>query len=271
MRNLQNYILSKGYANGSIFGTSAHSYNSEGRFKWEVFDEPVAFFNWLSGEAPAPDCNLSLQLIDSQLYMMMITMGKSCEVLLLALLLLASYICIYLEFSQPRCLKPFVEIGNSCYFFSTNKAPTYEFYRVSYKGRDYSVPVMLDWLRASFACETLDPSARLLTIESAEEMRHLAHFIERYAHTKTHAVFWSGGHRGNVASKQFDKASMNFFYWHNDSQPMNFTNFARGQTKPSKRFSEGYCIYLEALGSELIMNSANCKQPMAYACEMPFL
>lgn len=61
-----------------------------------------------------------------------------------------------------RCLKPFVEIGNRCFFFSTNKAvsinrlnilcsldskeylqPTYEFYRISYKGRDFSVPAMV--------------------------------------------------------------------------------------------------------------------------------
>ncbi|XP_034472394.1 uncharacterized protein LOC117780101 [Drosophila innubila] len=69
MLQLQDYILSKGYANGSTFGTSGHSYDSENPFKWEALDQRLTYTKWLPGEAPPADCNLSLQLIDSELYM----------------------------------------------------------------------------------------------------------------------------------------------------------------------------------------------------------
>ncbi|KAM8714926.1 hypothetical protein ACLKA7_002039 [Drosophila subpalustris] len=152
-------------------------------------------------------------------------MVKSWEAMLLALLLLASYLCIYLEFWRPRCMKPFVEIGSSCYFFSTNKAPTYEYYKVSYNGRVFSVPAKLDWLHAGFACEALDSNAKLVSVETSEEMRLMAHYMRRYAHAHTHPHFWSGGHRGNLGTKEFDQQSMDNFYWHYESQPMNYTNF----------------------------------------------
>lgn len=112
-----------------------------------------------------------------------------------------------------------------------------------------------------------------MTIKSAEEMQQLAHYLTIYAHTKTHPIFWSGGHRGNVAIDHIDRESLKFFYWHNDSKPMSYTNFRKAQSPKiiNRRFADGFCLYLEAVGSELIMNSADCKEPMAYACEMPFL
>lgn len=127
-------------------------------------------------------------------------------------------------------------------------------------------------MRASFACEALDESARLVSIDSAQEMQQLALYLTRYAHTKTHMIFWSGGHRGNVAAKQVDKESLKYFYWHNDTKPMNYSNFRKEpSTKGThRRFAAGFCLYLEAVGSELIMNSAHCKELMAFACEKPF-
>ncbi|XP_062142309.1 uncharacterized protein LOC133850276 [Drosophila sulfurigaster albostrigata] len=198
-------------------------------------------------------------------------MGKSCETMLLALLLLASYAIIYMHFWKPRCIKPFVEIGSSCYFFSTNKAPTYEYYKVSYKGRIYSVPAMLDWLHAGFACEAIDSNARLVSIESAEVMRNLANFMLHSAHANTHPHFWSGGHRGNLAAKVFDHLSMKNFYWHNELHPMNYTNFLQHDPDGgSKRYPNGYCVYLDFLKSDLVMRSANCKHQMAFVCELPW-
>ncbi|KAL7739884.1 hypothetical protein ACLKA6_003372 [Drosophila palustris] len=69
MLQLQNYILAGGYANGSTFGTSGHSYDSEHPFKWEALDQRLIYTKWLQGEEPPADCNLSLQLVDSELYM----------------------------------------------------------------------------------------------------------------------------------------------------------------------------------------------------------
>ncbi|KAH8415014.1 hypothetical protein KR215_011054 [Drosophila sulfurigaster] len=276
MMLLQIYVSSKGYPNGSIFSTSGHSYNSEYPFKWHALGESLTYKKWLAGDAPPLDCNLSLQLIDSELYMIRtvvfkLKMGKSCETMLLALLLLASYAIIYMHFWKPRCIKPFVEIGSSCYFFSTNKAPTYEYYKVSYKGRIYSVPAMLDWLHAGFACEAMDSNARLVSIESAEEMRNLANFMLHSAHANTHPHFWSGGHRGNLAAKVFDHLSMKNFYWHNELHPMNYTNFLQHDPDgESKRYPNGYCVYLDFLKVDLVMRSANCKHQMAFVCELPW-
>ncbi|TDG43367.1 hypothetical protein AWZ03_010235 [Drosophila navojoa] len=198
----------------------------------------------------------------------MMMFGKSCELLILVLLILASYACFYLEFWKPRCMTPFVEIGDNCYFFSTNKAPTYEYYKISYKGRIFSVPAELDWLHASFACETLDPSARLMTVKSAEEMRYLSDYLERYAHPDIHPYFWSGGHRGSLADSVVERSSLNHFYWHHDPHPMNFSNFVESQPNSTLRFPSGYCVYLELIGSELIMATASCKHKMAFACEL---
>ncbi|KAH8274061.1 hypothetical protein KR044_009427 [Drosophila immigrans] len=284
MIQLEHYIRSKGYANGSIFATSGHSYDSEYPFKWEALDQVLTYKKWLSGEEPLADCNLSLQLIDSELYMTRTwgynqyyicekqKMGKYWEATLLALLLLASYACIYKQFWKPRCMKPFVEIGRSCYFFSTNKAPTYEYYKVSYKGRIYSVPAMLDWLHAQFACEAIDSNARLVSIESDEEMQKLASYMLHHAHANTHPHFWSGGHRGCLAAKVFDQLTMNDFYWHNEPHPMNYTNFVHHDPAgESKHYPTGYCVYIDFMKPDLVMRSANCKHQMAFVCELPWL
>ncbi|KAH8377661.1 hypothetical protein KR093_006543 [Drosophila rubida] len=273
MLHLQQYILSKQYANGSVFSTSGSSYYSDNPFKWEALDEGLNYTKWLPGEAPPPACNLGLQLVNSELYMIRTwgydQMGKSWEMMLLALLLLASYACVYKHFWTPRCMKPFVEIGSSCYFFSTNKAPTYEYYKVSYKGRVLSVPAMLDWLHAGFACEVIDANARLLSVESVEEMRHLASYMLHHAHAQTHPHFWTGGHRGSMASSVFDPLSMKYFYWHNEPQPMNYSNFAPAEPEgENKRYPQGYCVYLDFMKPDLVMRSANCQHHMAFVCKL---
>ncbi|XP_043070381.1 uncharacterized protein LOC6566997 isoform X3 [Drosophila grimshawi] len=71
---------------------------------------------------------------------MAMPIGIAWNLFLLVLLMLTSYVCIYLEFWKSRCTQPFVEIGDNCYFLSTNKAPTYDYYKVSYKGHIFSVP-----------------------------------------------------------------------------------------------------------------------------------
>lgn len=69
MANLEKYILAKGYANGSVFATSGHSYNSISAFHWSTLGQPLTYNKWLPGHEPPKECNLSLQLIDGELYM----------------------------------------------------------------------------------------------------------------------------------------------------------------------------------------------------------
>ncbi|XP_020804787.1 uncharacterized protein LOC110181393 [Drosophila serrata] len=150
----------------------------------------------------------------------MSALGKSFVGVTGLLLLLFSYIYIFKEFSKPLCTKPFVQIGERCFFFSSNKPPSYEYYKLSYKNRVFSVPVIMDWLHANFGCETIDSQARLMTIRSSEEMRLIANYMRYGAHAQTHAVFWSGGHRGRLSHKtDIDHSTLVKFYWHQISIP----------------------------------------------------
>lgn len=69
MVSLESYILEKGYANGSIFATAGYSHNSISSFRWSTLGQPLTYSKWLPGQEPPEDCNLSLQLIDGELYM----------------------------------------------------------------------------------------------------------------------------------------------------------------------------------------------------------
>ncbi|XP_017849091.2 uncharacterized protein LOC108604231 [Drosophila busckii] len=192
--------------------------------------------------------------------------GKTCGLLLFTLLALLSFACLYIEFWQGElasCETPFVEIGSSCYFFSTNKAPTYEYYKVAYKGRIFSVPAQLDWLAAGFACETLDQRAHLISVESFEENQQLVIFMQEHAHSAMHTYFWSAGHRGSMLDG-FAPHTLQHHYWHRAAEPMNYTNFA---VNNSQRFSLGHCLYLELIDWQIVMTEASCKSKMSYACE----
>ncbi|XP_017033705.1 uncharacterized protein [Drosophila kikkawai] len=198
----------------------------------------------------------------------MSALGKSFVGLTGLLLLLFSYIYIFKEFSKPLCSKPFVNIGERCFFFSSNKPPTYEYYRVGYKNRVFSVPVIMDWLHANFGCETIDPQARLVTIRNSEEMRLISNYMRYGAHAQTHAVFWSGGHRGRLSAvDDVDHKTLVQFYWHQDPHPMNFTNFVASKP-PKRKFQDGFCVYLEFTGEELVMGVAQCDKKIAFVCEL---
>ncbi|KRG02801.1 uncharacterized protein LOC26528646 [Drosophila mojavensis] len=69
MNDLQKYIIDRRYANGSRFFTSGHSFHSPEPFKWDALQESVDYSKWLPGEGPKDSSFLSLQLIDSQLFM----------------------------------------------------------------------------------------------------------------------------------------------------------------------------------------------------------
>ncbi|XP_030377397.1 uncharacterized protein LOC115626234 [Scaptodrosophila lebanonensis] len=168
---------------------------------------------------------------------------------------------------KPRCSKPFVQIGENCYFFSTNKAPSYEYYKLSYKGITFSVPTTLDWLHAGFGCETLDAEARVVSVESLHEMRAISDYMRHQAHAETKPAFWSGGHRGRMLHMSIDKHTLNDFYWHHAQLPMNYSNWATGEPQ-DKAFPEGFCVYLEFTGSELVMGTMHCDKKMAYVCEI---
>ncbi|XP_017069642.2 uncharacterized protein LOC108106904 [Drosophila eugracilis] len=198
----------------------------------------------------------------------MSALGKSFVGLTGLLLLTIGYIYIFKDCWQPRCLKPFVEIGDRCYFFSSNKPPSFEYYRMVYKDRVFSVPVIMDWMHANFGCETIDPQARLVTIRSFHEMRLLSDYMRYRAHAQTHAIFWSGGHRGRLSdSKDVDHGTLKDFYWHQDSYPMNFTNFVPTE-QPQRKFENGFCVYLEFMGEELVMGVEKCDRKIAFVCEL---
>ncbi|KAH8255344.1 hypothetical protein KR038_001378, partial [Drosophila bunnanda] len=165
------------------------------------------------------------------------------------------------------CTKPFVQIGERCFFFSSNKPPSYEYYKLKYKNRVFSVPVIMDWMHANFGCEAIDSQARLMTIRSAEEMRLISNYMRYGAHAQTHSVFWCGGHRGKLASpKDIDHSTLAKFYWHQDALPMNFTNFV-ASNQPKRNFQDGFCVYLEFTGEEVVMGVGQCDKKLAFACE----
>ncbi|KAH8244778.1 hypothetical protein KR032_000224, partial [Drosophila birchii] len=164
------------------------------------------------------------------------------------------------------CTKPFVQIGERCFFFSSNKPPTYEYYRMAYNNRVFSVPVIMDWIHAKFGCETIDSHGRLLTIQSSKELRLISNYMRYRAHAHTHAIFWSGGHRGKLSTQRIDQSTLVDFYWHEDHHPMNFTNFV--QANPPKRdFKDGFCVYFEFNGEEIVMGVDDCHKKIAFACE----
>lgn len=126
----------------------------------------------------------------------------------------------------------------------------------------------MDWMYANFGCQTIDPEARLVTIRSPEEMRLISNYMRYGAHAQTHTIFWSGGHRGRLNDPEdIDHRTLVQFYWHQDYHPMKFTNFAA--TKPPKRkFQDGFCVYLEFTGEELVMGVALCDRKLAFVCEL---
>lgn len=67
--NLEQYILSKGFANGTKFSTSGHSYDSDSQFHWATLGQPITYSKWHFRYQPPMECYLSLQLIDGELYM----------------------------------------------------------------------------------------------------------------------------------------------------------------------------------------------------------
>ncbi|TDG43368.1 hypothetical protein AWZ03_010236 [Drosophila navojoa] len=69
MNDLQEYIIDRGYANGSKFYTSGHSFLSPDPFKWDALQESVDYSKWLPGDGPKDRSFLSLQLINSELFM----------------------------------------------------------------------------------------------------------------------------------------------------------------------------------------------------------
>ncbi|KAH8350573.1 hypothetical protein KR067_009677, partial [Drosophila pandora] len=165
------------------------------------------------------------------------------------------------------CSRPFVQIGDRCYFFSSNKAPSYDNYKVSYKNRVFSVPVIMDWMHAKFGCETIDQQARLITIQSAEEMQRIADFLRYGAHAQTHTVFWSGGHRGQLSDRNdVNHSTLVDFYWHDDHHPMKFTNFPH-KDPPKRKFDDGFCVFLEFTGQVVVMRVGSCTKKIAFACE----
>jgi len=72
LRNLEQYILSRGFPDGSTFATSGSNFKSKIHYSWEGVDEPLTFTHWLPGteeEFDGTGTFLSLQLANSSLYM----------------------------------------------------------------------------------------------------------------------------------------------------------------------------------------------------------
>ncbi|XP_002134245.1 uncharacterized protein [Drosophila pseudoobscura] len=193
------------------------------------------------------------------------SMGKSFVCISFILLLGATI--HFQDYWHPYCSKPFVNIGGRCYFFSSNKVPTYEYYKVTFKTRVLSVPVVMGWLHANLGCEAIDDKSRLVTVRTVEEMKQIAYYLKYKAHAATHAVFWCGGHRGRLSNPDdIDHKTLYDFYWHNDALPMNYTNFVKKEP-PKTRFGDGYCVYMEFTGTELVMGVEKCDKKLAFVCE----
>nr|XP_043069839.1 uncharacterized protein LOC122320924 [Drosophila bipectinata] len=70
LKDLEKYVLSKGYSEGTTFATSGHSFRTAPDFWWDGSDEAVTFDLWVPGtQKPTRKSYLSLQLINSTLYM----------------------------------------------------------------------------------------------------------------------------------------------------------------------------------------------------------
>jgi len=67
--------------------------------------------------------------------------------------------------------------------------------------------------------------------------------------------------------KDVDHKTLIDFYWHQDAYPMNFTNFAATK-QPNRKFENGFCVYLEFTGEELVMGMEKCDKKIAYVCEL---
>ncbi|KRF98238.1 uncharacterized protein Dwil_GK28181 [Drosophila willistoni] len=275
MSHLQDYIVSKGYANGSTFATSGNSFESENPYSWDSSGKTLEFTKWLPSEKlPIDKSYLSLVLIDSEIYMIR---SEGYD---------DNYICesmtiwerirfeIKRQFSAEVAIALILLFICYCFLFYAihkRRSASYEFYKVSYKNRVFSVPIMMDWLHANFGCETLDSQARLITLQNADEMRLLVDYIRDHTHADTHPMFWSGGHRGRANDgMDIDHRTLIDFYWHDDYFPMNFTNFAR-DVPLQKTYSDGFCVSLEFTGNELIMGVASCEKRMSFVCELRLL
>ncbi|KAH8324257.1 hypothetical protein KR074_002666 [Drosophila pseudoananassae] len=90
LKDLEKYVLSKGYSEGTTFATSGHSFRTAPDYWWDGSDEAVTFDRWAPGtQKPTRKSYLSLQLINSTLYMLE-SLGQADY-----------YICEY-KFSAPR-------------------------------------------------------------------------------------------------------------------------------------------------------------------------
>ncbi|XP_064547632.1 uncharacterized protein LOC135434841 [Drosophila montana] len=69
MIELESYIMGRGYPNGSLFSTSGHSFESEYPFKWSALGKSLTYTKWLPNEGPPLNSFLSLQLVNSELFM----------------------------------------------------------------------------------------------------------------------------------------------------------------------------------------------------------
>ncbi|XP_017033704.1 uncharacterized protein [Drosophila kikkawai] len=67
---LEDYIVSRGYPDGSTFATSGHNFYSQPPFSWEGSNKPVNFARWApNSKVFVEKSYLSLELINSSLYM----------------------------------------------------------------------------------------------------------------------------------------------------------------------------------------------------------
>lgn len=70
LTSLEDFIVSRGYPDGSTFATSAHNFYSDPPFSWEGAEEPVNFVRWAPGSEVRLDKSyLSLELTNNSLYM----------------------------------------------------------------------------------------------------------------------------------------------------------------------------------------------------------
>ncbi|KAH8305436.1 hypothetical protein KR018_005398, partial [Drosophila ironensis] len=164
------------------------------------------------------------------------------------------------------CTKPFVQIGERCFFFSSNKDPTYEYYKLPYKDRVFSVPVAMEWMNANFGCETIDKRARLMTVKSLTERQQIADYMRNDAHADIHLKFWCGGHLGRLSHpRDIDHNTLEDFYFHQDTKPIKHIPLAVMNTH--NHLDDAFCAYLEFTGTDFVLGTYNCLKKLAFACE----
>jgi len=145
--------------------------------------------------------------------------------------------------SQVECAKPYIKLGDMCYFFSFNAN--------SYESR-------VDWFTAERTCKE-NYSGYLAVLDTLEKINNVENYLQVNYHSyKTHDFHvWTAGTFIN-----------GFWVWKGDLQPMKETNWNTG--KPESSVSNNKCIGL-CKDVNFLWRNYKCADKEYYICEAPLI